>query len=113
MNSSELQACPGCGALLPAAPDPSHPYIGSSGACWDIYNQLQQAGEPPLAPSPLLPLMVDAYASQHPGVPSAQAIQSVAVHLLTLQGVLERGVSPEQAMWVRLRALRGTTEARH
>jgi hypothetical protein len=49
---------------------------------------------------------VDAYAAQHPGTPSIQASQSVAVHLLTLYGVLVKGVAVEQALWVRQRALR-------
>jgi len=105
-----LEACPGCGALLPVSPAPSHRYIGASGACWDIYTSLHLGGEPPMQPGPLLELMVDAYAAQHPGVPGPQAIQSVAVHLLALHGVLEKGLPPAQALWVRQRALRG---ARH
>jgi hypothetical protein len=56
--------------------------------------------------------LVDAYAAQHPGTPSAQAIQSVAVHLLTLYGVLVRGVTPANALWIRQRALRGQTQTR-
>jgi len=35
-------------------------------------------------------LRVDAYAVQHPGVPSRQAIQSVAVHLISLFLLSER-----------------------
>jgi hypothetical protein len=51
-------------------------------------------------------LVVDAYAAQHHGTPSPQAIQSVAVHLLALHGTLRRGVDPAGALWVRNRALR-------
>jgi hypothetical protein len=51
-------------------------------------------------------VMIDAYAAQHPGTPSPQAIQSVGVHLLTLHGVIERRVAAEHAMWVRRRPLR-------
>ena len=65
-----------------------------------------------MAPGRLLELMVDAYASQHPGVPGPQAIQSVAVHLLALHGVFERDLPPSQALWVRQRALRGARQAR-
>jgi hypothetical protein len=42
-------------------------------------------------------LTVDTYSVQHPGTPSRQSIQSVAVHLVSLQLVLERGYSSEQA----------------
>jgi hypothetical protein len=38
--------------------------------------------------------------------PSPQAIQSVAVHLLTLHGVFAHGLEPGQALWLRRRALR-------
>jgi hypothetical protein len=58
-------------------------------------------------------LLVDAYAAQHPGVPSPQAIQSVAVHLLTLNGILERGVGLENALWLRRRALRQELGPKH
>jgi hypothetical protein len=50
--------------------------------------------------------MVDAYAAQHPGTPSPQAIQSVAIHLLTLHGVIERGITSQNVMWARRRPLR-------
>jgi hypothetical protein len=50
-------------------------------------------------------LIGDAYAVQHSGTPSAQAIQSVAVHLLTLYGVFRRGVAPDKALWIRQRRL--------
>jgi hypothetical protein len=53
-----------------------------------------------LAPAPTNALLGDAYAAQHPGTPSPQAIQSVAVHLLALYAVLEKGVASEMALWV-------------
>ena len=102
-----------------------HPYIGASPSCWALQSALL-IGEtedtdlsrhvprsPELSPGVAKALssigtgvMVDAYAAQHPGVPSPQAIQSVAVHVLTLHGVIERGVASENAMWVRRRPLR-------
>lgn len=90
-----------------------HRYIGASPACWAIFSALVNASEPPLAPHPLITLLPDAYAAQHPGIPSAQAIQSVAVHLLTLYGVLECNVAPEQTLWIRQRAVRGAARERH
>jgi hypothetical protein len=51
-------------------------------------------------------LLLDAYAVQHHGIPSPQAIQSVAVHLLVLHGVLSRGAAADAALWIRRRAVR-------
>ncbi|MCA9961009.1 MAG: hypothetical protein KC443_18340, partial [Anaerolineales bacterium] len=82
------EPCPDCHALLPPSGGAGHRYIGASPACWDIFAALANAGEPPLAPHPWNGLLLDAYTTQHPGVPSPQAIQSVAVHLLALHGVL-------------------------
>ena len=42
-------------------------------------------------------LTVDTYAVQHPGTPSPQSIQSVAVHLMSLHLMLERGYASRQA----------------
>ena len=39
-------------------------------------------------------LTVDTYAVQHPGTPERRSIQSVALHLITLGLVLERGADP-------------------
>ncbi len=113
MTYLNIEPCPGCGVQLPPTDGPVHRYIGASPACWAIYANLLNAGEPPLADAPLNALLVDAYAAQHPGTPSDQAIQSVAVHLLTLYGVLIRGVAPNNALWIRQRALRHKKGARH
>lgn len=104
-SSLNLEPCPNCTALLPPLDGPTHRYIGASAACWALYSALN-VGEPPVAPTPYASLMVDAYAAQHYGVPSPQAIQSVAVHLLTLYGVLEAGQPVAQALWLRTRPLR-------
>lgn len=102
-----------------------HRYIGASPSCWALQSALL-IGEtseadlsrhvrrsPELSPQAAkavssigTSVMIDAYAAQHPGTPSPQAIQSVAVHVLTLHGVIERGVASENAMWVRRRPLR-------
>lgn len=108
----------------PHSDGPSHRYIGASPACWALYAPLTVGNAPDAAllagtrvppdasvpPSPAEPalgvLLVDAYAAQHAGVPSPQAVQSVAVHLLAMHGVIDRGVPPERAMWIRRRAVR-------
>lgn len=111
MRDTNLIACPGCGALLAPSAGPTHRYIGASPACWAIFTALG-VGEPPVAPTPLRELLVDAYAAQHPGVPSDQAIQSVAVHLITLYGVLVRGHAPGDALALRTRPLREQTSSK-
>ncbi|MCA9874798.1 MAG: hypothetical protein KC441_14105 [Anaerolineales bacterium] len=105
MTSTPLETCPGCLVQLPAVGGPTHRYIGASGACWDLFAALSNGGSPPLAPGPLNGLLVDAYAAQHPGVPSNQSIQSVAVHVLVLYGILDKELSPELALTIRLKAV--------
>lgn len=109
----EIERCPDCGAALPKIAGPTHRYVGGTAACWALFTSLVNAGEPPLAPAPLNHLITDAYMAQHHGVPSPQASQSVAVHLLTLYGVLECGVAPERALWIRQRAVRPPAKTRH
>ena len=104
--------CPNCKAPLPPFDGPTHRYLGASAACWAIYSALN-VGEPPIPPTPFGVLLVDAYAVQHYGVPSPQAIQSVAVHLITLYGVLEAGQPVERAIWLRTRPLRDGKTPKH
>lgn len=112
MTAFALEPCPNCGALLPPDNGPTHRYIGASAACWAIYSALN-VGAPPVTLGRYNPLMVDAYAAQHYGVPSPQAIQSVAVHLLTLYGILEQRQPIDQAIWLRTRPLRDGKTPKH
>jgi hypothetical protein len=108
-----LEPCIGCGAILPVLDGPVHRYMDSSAACWAIFNALNDL-EHPLEFAPFNALIVDAYASQHPGVPSSpQAINSVAIHLMTLHGILERGFKIDQAIWLRQRPGRPGSIERH
>ncbi len=106
MTNTELEKCPGCGVYLPKLVGPTHRYIGASAGCWAIFTALFNAGNPQMAPAPTNALLIDAYAVQHPGQPSPQAIQSVAVHLITLYGVLVKSVAVDNALWIRQRASR-------
>lgn len=81
--------CEGCGLVAPPAQGPSHPYMLSSPGCWSLYGELLGSGAGQLA--------VDTYAAQHPGRPVRQAVQSVAVHLVSLCAVFERGWPPQRA----------------
>ncbi len=118
-----LEPCPGCAAAFLPHDGPTHAYIGAHPGCWALYSAFISTAVPPVelllssrvdAPAPvstsrrddLAPLVVDSYAAQHHGVPSPQAIQSVAVHLLVLHGVLSHGLAVDRALWIRRRALR-------
>lgn len=105
--------CPGCAVTLPPSDGPVHRYMIALPACWALYTGLFSAGEPPVVGGLLLALTVDAYAAQHPGTPNPQAIQSVAVHLLTLHGIFARGQDPGRALWLRTRALRADKALGH
>lgn len=123
MTPSVLTACPGCGALFHAHQGPTHRYLGASAACWALFNTTVVLGEPDGAdllahsriPEPAVAVSTptnprldvvfgDAYGVQHHGETSPQAIQSVAVHLLDLHGVITgRTTRPG---WALARALR-------
>lgn len=113
--TEQTEQCPDCRATLPKLDYEGHPhpYIGASPGCWTLFSNLANAGSPPIASGPLNGLLVDAYAAQHYGVPSPQAIQSVAVHLLVLYGVLEGKVPAKSAQWVRQRSVRPLPTPKH
>ncbi len=92
-----LERCPGCGARVPPDGGAGHPYIGASPGCWAVYGNVlaREYGEYGLPP--VHRLTVDAYAAQHPGTPSPQSIQSVAIHLVGLYVILERGFELHKA----------------
>ena len=89
--------CPGCGVRLPNAGGPTHRYIEASPGCWAAYGEVLAREYASPSHFAVHRLTVDAYAVQHPGRPSPQSAQSVAVHLLSLYAVLERGMVPEAA----------------
>ena len=35
-----LRRCVGCGAVVPDIDGSTHPYIGASAGCWEIYGQV-------------------------------------------------------------------------
>ncbi len=97
----KLVPCVGCGALAPGGDGPTHPYIGASPGCWQAYGELLARDFGGQGPPPIAGLAVDAYAVQHPGVPGRRSSQSVAIHLMILGLVLERGMDPERAIRAR------------
>ncbi len=90
--------CIGCGGLFPESEGPTHRYMESSPGCWKAYGEVLVREYRDYAFfSPVHRLSVDAYAVQHPGRPSPQSIQSVAVHLIRLCLILERGLPMQLA----------------
>ncbi len=88
------RACVGCGALVPDIDGPTHAYIGASPGCWKIYGDVLARDYGTLRYPAWHRLTVDAYAAQHPGVPSRRSIQSVCMHLIALRLLLVRGLEP-------------------
>lgn len=90
-------ACVGCGGLFPEVEGPTHRYLESSAGCWAAYCEVLAREYSNRSYAALHRLTVDAYAVQHPGQPSPQTIQSVAVHLISLCLMLEKGCTANQA----------------
>ena len=96
MTASTLIHCLGCGALVPDIEGSTHEYMLSTPGCWSLFNQVA-VQQYEIASFDLRRLAVDAYAVQHPGTTDRRAVQSVAVHLISLYFVLERGLTPTEA----------------
>lgn len=108
-EGASLERCPGCGGEFVAQDGPIHRYMVSSPACWAAYGEVLAAEYADANLMPVHRLSVDAFAVQHPGDGSRQAIQSIGLHLCRLHMQLEIGLSPEQANEFMLRA--GTRKA--
>jgi hypothetical protein len=96
MITSTLIHCLGCGALVPDIDGPSHEYMLSAPGCWATFNEVAVL-QFEIGSFDLRRMAVDAYAVQHPGTTDRRAVQSVAVHLISLHFVLERGSTPTEA----------------
>lgn len=94
-QQGESTACPGCGLVLPVHAGPTHAYLGASPACLRLYGRASSLSWGQRDGLPLLRLVVDAYGAQHPGVRQIRSVQSVAVHLMGLCTILERGAHAE------------------
>jgi hypothetical protein len=90
-------ACFGCGALIPDIDGPTHRYLGAPAGCWAAFNEIMAKEFGEYAYPECHRMTVDTYAVQHPGTPSAQTIQSVGGHLVSLYFVLERGYDATKA----------------
>lgn len=91
MNDLSPTPCPGCRIVLRPSDGPTHAYIGASAACWERWGEFEMLALSDDRLGQVLPTAVDAYAAQHPGVPSRRSAQSVVAHLVSLHLVLEGG----------------------
>ena len=96
MTISTLIRCLGCCALVPDIDGPTHEYMLSAPGCWATFNEIAVL-QYEIASFDLRRMVVDVYAVQHPGTTDRRAVQSVAVHLISLYFVLERGLTPTEA----------------
>jgi hypothetical protein len=85
--------CPGCGAQVLDLPETRTraDYVGSATGCWQLYTELLAREYSDIRYAAAHQLTVDAYMIQHPGVSERRSAQSVAVHLVGLCLMLERG----------------------
>ena len=96
-NNLPAIACFSCGGLFPEMEGPVHRYMDSSPGCWAAFGEVLAREYSDFRYGSVHRLTVDAYAVQHPGQPSPQTIQSVAVHLGSLYLVLEKELSSDYA----------------
>jgi Family of unknown function (DUF5946) len=93
---ADLRACPGCGLELPELDATTPADVGASPACWALYGRLLVA-EYSQAPSRRLhQLTVDSYGAQHSSARQDRSDRSLALHLIGLCLLLERGASPQR-----------------
>ena len=78
MAGAEVSTCPGCRLVLPAQDGTTHPYIGSSTACWALFGDVLAREFQDPAYFRLYQLTVDTYAvhlvtnpATHGGIGSA------------------------------------------
>lgn len=95
--SRSLISCMWCGGAFPEVAGPTHKYMQSTPGCWAAFGSVLAREYGDQRYFAVHRLTVDAYAIQHPGIPSRQSIQSVGVHLVRLCGFLEHGLAAAQA----------------
>jgi hypothetical protein len=83
--------------LFPVVEGPVHRYVESSAGCWALYGEVLAREYSDAAYFGVHRLTVDAYAVQHPGQPSPQSVQSVAIHLISLCLSFEHGLPAGEA----------------
>lgn len=97
----QLEQCPGCLAQfqIEKTIEMPHPYIGASGACWDLFGHILAKEYSDSDYFAVHRVTVDAYGAQHIGDQSdRRARQSATVHLIALFLSLDMKVPPEEVL---------------
>jgi hypothetical protein len=103
-DTKDRVTCSGCGASVPAEGVlPRRDYVGAAPGCWLLYTELLAREYSNALYASVHELTVDTYMVQHPGVQERRASQSVAVHLVGLCLLLERGRSIAELPYLRKR----------
>jgi hypothetical protein len=94
----EKKRCPGCGTLLKPVDGPTHSYMISSPACFEIFTRILASEYSNAELLATHRLTVDTYAVQHPGSDKTrQQIQSVGLHLARLSLQLQKLMPSREA----------------
>jgi len=93
-----VPACPQCGVDFPEIDGPIHHYFVPSPACWAAYGEILEREYADSAFFKNHRMTVDAYALQHPGDGSPQAIQSVNIHLISTTLIFGHKATSEMAL---------------
>lgn len=83
--------------MIPVPPGLWRPSEGASPGCWAAYGDLVAREYGEWANPPIHRLTVATYAAQHPREETLKATQSLAVHLVTLLFIVEKGVDLARA----------------
>ena len=107
-----LASCGGCGGRFPVVAGAVHRYMESSPGCWQVYGEVLAREYGDAAYFGVHRLTVNAYAAQHPGRPSPQSVQSVAIHLISLCLTFEQGLPAQAATAAMQRAAQNKSRFR-
>lgn len=106
MGSDEMNEyihCFACGARSLNIEGETHPYMLSAPGCYAMFLEVAEKEYSDLLYARAHHYTVDCYACQHPGKPDdRRAVNSVAIHLVSLYMVLEKGVPLAEAARVKM-----------
>lgn len=89
----QFETCFACGAEVPRKSGGKTPdHMSSSPGCWAVFGKILRREYQKPGYRENHRLTVDAYTVQHPGQPSPAASRSMALRLISLCAVLERGI---------------------
>ncbi len=92
LKQTKTTKCFSCNAEIPCIEGEVHKYMDSSPGCWKLFGQIleKEYSDPDYMENHRI--TVDAFAVQHYGKPSPQAIQSVNLHLASMYLIYDKGL---------------------